>query len=66
MIKVYNVVSVYEIDDCEVDWQGNTISIRSHWNENRKVVLEVGKKSYTVVARELSTAIANATNSARL
>ena len=65
MLKVSSIVNVYELDDKDVDWQKNSIIVKSHWNQDTFIVLVVGEHSYTVVASELKAAIQNATNSAR-
>lgn len=63
MIKVSNVIDIYEINGeevCSID--GPTIEVRSHWNSRDFVVLVVDGKEYTVVARDLEAAIDNAQN----
>jgi len=57
MIKVTNKVNVYEINNEKVDWQRNSIAVKSHWDCPGQVVLEVGDRSYTVIVRELEAAI---------
>lgn len=39
-----------------------TIAVRNHWNYRDRCVLEIGGKSYTVLADDLRRAIDNATN----
>ena len=56
-----------KIDVCEINNEeanlNPKLTIKSHWNESRKIVLEFEKgKSVTVVAGELEKAIKNATN----
>lgn len=63
MIDVENKIRIYEINDEEVDWNENhKLTIRSHWNRNEMVVLELDGKKIGVVARDLEAAIQNAKN----
>lgn len=67
MIAVQNTVKVYEIDEADLRSVADAqpILVRSHWNNNNIVILEIGDRKYTVVAKDLKTAIDNATNTAR-
>jgi|WetSurSiteA1Bulk_404760.scaffolds.fasta_scaffold30202_3 hypothetical protein len=40
----------------------DSVIVSAHWNSNRLVVIEFHGLNFTVVARELEKAIANATN----
>ena len=66
-MKVENTLDVYEVDDVEVKLGETkpTIIVKSHWNRDALVVLEVDDEKYTVSARELTAAIENATNTKR-
>lgn len=66
-IKVVSQVPIREIDGKEL---GVTpalpeIIVRSHWNRNELVVLEIDGKKYTLAATDLQGAISNATNTRR-
>ena len=62
-IKVSNELKVYEINGVKmIAIPQPTITIRSYWNGDDRVVLEIDGKSYTLIARELEVAIRNATN----
>lgn len=51
-------VSVYEIDGEEHDTvEGEKLIVRSHWNDDDMVVLEIGGKRLTVVGADLRSAI---------
>ena len=67
MIKVTNEIKIYEIDDQELKSISNAqpLIVKSHWNNDNVVVLEIGGVKYTVVAKDLKAAIDNATNIAR-
>ena len=71
MIKVSNYLKVYEFEDKEVPIGNSHIfSIRSHWNSNDRVVVEVGEengqiRNFTLLAKDLIAAINNATNTAK-
>lgn len=67
MIKVQSEVPIYEINGEEIPLNKNkSLTICSHWNQESKVVLVIGRRRYTVVASDLQAAVANATNSRRL
>jgi len=69
MIEVTNIVEVYELNGSKL----NTIkshkpklTVKSHWNENRMVTLQLDDGSIVgVYADDLIASINNATNSAR-
>ena len=71
MIKVENIVNVYEVDGKEKSphgADGQKLIVRSHWNRNEMVVLRLpgeGAPEFTVTARDLQAAIVNATNTNR-
>jgi len=66
MIKVSNKVPIYEVNGKEVNYiDESKLVVESHWNENDKVVLKFGRRNITVVARDLTSAIDNATNTRR-
>ena len=63
-LQIRQSVEVYEIDDEDVGIGENFyIGVDSHWNRDEMVVLKLGSKSYTVLGRDLKTAIDNAMNS---
>jgi hypothetical protein len=63
MLEVKSLVTIYEIDGEETHGlKLPTITVRNHWNEKGKIVLEVDSKQITVVALDLQDAIDNATN----
>lgn len=64
MIKVSNTLTVYEVGGQETK-VGSVpkLEVRSHWNRQALIVLEIGGQSYTVAADDLTAAIRNATNS---
>lgn len=64
MINSINEVKIYEEKDKEVSiGVSSFIKIKSHWNRQEFVVLEIGKGvMVTVLARDLKNAIDNATN----
>lgn len=67
MIKVANEITLYETDGKETSGCPLPIMIvRSHWNRNTLVVLEIAGERVTVCARDLLAAVANATNVSRL
>jgi len=56
-------VEIYEEDGEKVPiGKSPYMLVESHWNHNEQVILKIGKKSITVIARDLETAIENATN----
>ncbi len=59
-VEVTQKIVVYEIDDVEVNEK--TISINSHWNNDNRVVLRVGRHTFTVIGEDLKAAIDNAMN----
>ena len=62
-IEVTQKIEVYEINDEEVPiGKTVTIGVESHWNLDNRVVLRIGRKSYTVVGNDLITATKNAMN----
>lgn len=68
MIKVECIVKVYEVNNKEVAPQmGDAfdIYVKSHFDNNKLVVISVGDHEFTVVARDLEAAIRNATTTAR-
>lgn len=56
MIKV-----TCEIEECS-DKQKPSILIHNHWNENKKIELEIKGERYTVIGEELIQAIINCMN----
>jgi hypothetical protein len=66
MIKVSNELTVYEEDGKDTAMiDGPKIRVLSHWNDPDRVVLVIGEKKLTVIARDLEAAITNATNTRR-
>ena len=65
MMRVENYLDLYEINGEKVDdYPKPNLKLENHWNYNRDlVVIKVDGKSYTVGARELKSAIENATRS---
>ncbi|HVY79846.1 MAG TPA: hypothetical protein VG994_02600 [Steroidobacteraceae bacterium] len=62
MIKIACEVTVYEIDGKETSMiPPVTITVRSHWNRDSLVVLEVDNRKMAVSAADLHAAITNAT-----
>ena len=62
-IEVTQKIEVYEINDEEVPiGKTVTIGVESHWDLDNRVVLRIGRKSYTVVGNDLITATKNAMN----
>ncbi len=65
-IKVSNTVKCYEVNGqkllgiCEDDPK---VTVKSHWNDNDMVVIELGDLTVTVLGRHLKKAIDNAMNS---
>lgn len=60
-IEVINKVEIYEIND-EIVNSEKYVTIKSHWNDNEEVVIDINNKKYTFLARDLINAINNATN----
>lgn len=66
MITVVNTIKIYEVDGTETRLiEPPSIRIESHWNRSELVVFVVGENRYTLVARDVTAAIANATNTGR-
>jgi hypothetical protein len=67
MIKVQCLVTIYEIDGRDFPGapEEHQITVRSHWNRDAFIELEIEGKRYTVVASDLEAAITNAHNTAR-
>jgi hypothetical protein len=62
-MKVVNHIPIREINNKEVDFTANTLTIESHWNRPSLVVVRVNSDvSISVNADELKRAIENATN----
>lgn len=61
MIKVKCEVQIYPDDAPPKE----KLTVENHWNYNDRVVLTIGDKSIIVVARDLHTALNNATNNNR-
>lgn len=67
MISVIQKIPLYEIDSNNTDTvETPTMEVRSHWNDDGMIVLQIDpkSKSVTVRAADLKAAIANAQNSA--
>ena len=68
MIDVRQEIKLYEVDGEAVTVLDHPVLVvKSHWNQNTMVVLEIGtaeegKKVCTVLAADLEAAIENATN----
>jgi len=66
-IEVTNKVTIYETDGVETTGKKEYMEVRSHWNKNQMVVLNLGDiegaTSLTVVGEQLIRAINNAMNS---
>ena len=71
MIGVSNSLHVYEFEGKEtIVGNSHIFVIRSHWNNNDRVVIEIGEengqiKSFTLLAKDLVAAIKNAENTAK-
>lgn len=63
-MKIENLLTVYEVNGTEVDSSPDAarLAVRSHWNRNRLVVLEIAGQVVTVAADDLERALINATN----
>lgn len=68
-VKTECVVALYEINENDADKTGTAtallypphrLTVRSHWNERDKVVLEIGGLRLTVVADDLAAAVGKA------
>lgn len=66
MIDVEVKVRIYEIDGAETPAFGcPVVVVKSHSIYDSKVILKVGDKNYTVIAKDLRAAIDNAVNTVR-
>ncbi|MCP4651488.1 MAG: hypothetical protein GY853_15600 [PVC group bacterium] len=66
MIKVENTVKIYEMNGEETASEDKNVKISSHWNRNELVNIKItGVAMITVSAKDLESAIRNATNTAR-
>lgn len=66
MINVTSEVRVYELDGKDthpIDYP--RLFVRSHWNRDALVVLEINGAKYTIAAGDLIAATNNATNNRR-
>ena len=62
MISVKNTIKCYDLESTNARKE-KEISVCSHWNEQSKVVIELGNgDKITLVADDLMVAIKNATN----
>lgn len=62
-MTVTNEIKIYETNGKETPIGENPIlEVRSHWNNDNLVVIEIDGKTVTVVASQLEKAIHNATN----
>ena len=61
-MKVTNEIMVYEIDGDDKIELGTTIEIKSHWNRDEFICINVFGKEITVASGDLRRAIENATN----
>lgn len=59
MIKVKCEVNTYDKPKKPL------VLVRSHWNRNSMIVIEIGDIEVTVIAEDLKAAIDNATNTKR-
>ena len=65
-MKVENEVDIYEINGNEIhDLVPPKLKVGSHGIYRERVVLKIGRRRLTVIARELKAAIDNATNVVR-
>ena len=64
MINVVNKLNIYEVDGKETNniKDEKILEVKSHWNIQRFVILKFNDVEITVSARDLETAIKNATN----
>jgi|GEM_PF-6600689 len=65
-IKVTNEIKPLYVDSKEVVVGDDTVLlVKSDWNNNRLVHLEIGNKKVAVVASDLQAAITNSTNTSK-
>ena len=64
-IEVTNKIKIYEIEGEDADFPNATIKVLSHWNNDDRVILEIDRKKYTVLAKDLKLAVDNAINIGR-
>jgi hypothetical protein len=65
MLKIETRLDPVEIDNLEIKGlpdKEKQLTVSSHWNSNKLIVLDFNGHSITVVADELERAITNATN----
>lgn len=66
MINVTNTVKIYETNGKEhLTLPAPYLTIKSHWNNNKLINIEVGRDTFCVSAADLLAAISNATNTAK-
>ena len=68
MIRVHSEVTVLEVQNNEIDLietGEKVVGVKSHWNNNKLVVLTFDNVTLTVRAKDLTDAVQNATNSNR-
>jgi len=63
MITIKQEIEVVEVDDKDVTGDGIVLKVNSHWNDAELVVIQAGRRSYTVNGDELISATQNAMNS---
>lgn len=62
-MTVTNTLEIYEIDGEEKHGlDGPLLILKSHWNRDGLVVLQIDGHEYTIDAKRLGKAISNATN----
>ena len=62
-MEVTTTIRVAELDGKETTVEDNlNLIVKSHWNHNRLVDIEIAGHTYTVVASMLTKAIENAQN----
>ena len=64
-IESTNVIEVFEENGVSLNTirsKKPSITIREHWNRREFVIVNMGDKSYTVLANDLIAAIQNAQN----
>ena len=61
-MTVVTTLDVYEVDGQETNLSRPTIQVQSHWNRSGMIVLVIDGKGITVLATQLTAAIANALN----
>lgn len=60
-MKVQIEIEAYELDDSEVPiGESSHITVLSHWNRDRWIVIDTGKNQYTVSGKALIYAIESA------